>query len=1148
MRLTTVILIATLLQVSASGFSQKKITYVKKKTNLWDLFNAIKAQTGYKVLWSDDVIKTSEPIDANFTNATIDEVMKKVLAGKPVTYIVQDEMIVIRRDLPSFRAKVSMVVPAIDVRGRVLDEDSKPLVGAIVRVKDTKTVIVTDNNGEFTLKNVGDKAVLLISYLGYQTLEIPASESSNSIKLVLSNDKLNEVEIVSTGYQNLPKERATGSFTLVDNKLLNRSVSPDIMSRLRGVTNGVLVTKNGGFSVRGQSTLFSNSLPLIVVDNFPFEGDINTINPDMVESVTILKDAAAASIWGASSGNGVIVITTKKGKLNQAPSISLKADLTVGSKPDLYYEPQLSSSQFIDVEQFLFDKGVYDATIKNGYTTISPVVAILQKIKLDKGYAVQGKAEIDALREVDYRDQYNKYYFRKSIQQRYAAEVRGGGTAQTYYFFAGYDKNLPSSVALSNSRTTLKGNNSYNLLQNRLQLNTDITFSKSQTKNSNVYGYNTYVPYEQLADENGNALAILRGGGLRTAYTEGVGNGQLLDWAYKPLEELRKGYSQDSKDLTDYRINLGLTYKIIGALNFTANYQYYNASTWGEGNNSVNSFSTRNLINTYSQINPLTKIVTRPIPIGDVFRTRYERRESNQGRAQLNFNQSFATKHNISAIVGYEIRDNQWRSNAFNVYGYNPETATSTLVDQFSSFTNYITGIQEKIGGVEQQSSERGTVDRYISLFGNASYIYDGRYIVSGSYRKDESNLFGVKANQKGVPLWSAGLAWNVDKEPFFNVNWLSTLQLKATFGYNGNVNKSISAYLTAKIDSQLNNFSGLNFYAIMNPPNDNLRWEKVKNINAAMNFSTKNARISGSLEFYIKDGKDLIAAGPIAPQTGVSIFTGNTADTQTKGIDLQLNSVNFNRELKWNTTYIFNYVKDKVTGYKTVVGTNSTIVAAASAGLAPLVNYPINSVFAFKWAGLDASGNPQGYLNGVVSTDYGKIMDTTDPSQLQFFGSTVPTIHGGLRNTFSYKSMEISFNVTYKMGYYFRKNSLVNANLYGGNFRIKDYDFRWQKQGDELVTNVPSLVYPGNGLRDSFYSGSAILVERGDHIRLQDVQLNYTLTRKQLPKLPFDTINIYAYATNFGLLWKANKSDLDPEVNTYPNPRTIAFGIKTNF
>ena len=428
MRLTTVILIATLMQVSASGFSQKKVTYVKKKTNLWDLFVAIKAQTGYKVLWSDEVIKTSEAIEANFKNASIEEVMEKVLIGKPATYVVQDEMIVIRREEPSFREPVIRNTAPIDVSGRVLDENNAPLVGATVKVKGTSRIALTNNKGEFTLKNVDDKEVLVISFLGFETKEIKAAEASNSIKLLSSSDKLDEVQIVSTGYQNIPKDRATGSFTVVDNKLLNRAVSPDLLGRLKGVTNGLLVDRlvgnSTGISIRGRSTIFSDTKPLIVIDNFPFEGDLNSINPNDIENVTVLKDAAAASIWGVRAGNGVIVITTKKGNFNQKTDITFNSNLTLTDKPDLYYQPQLSSAEWIDVEKFLFSQGQYAAELSNNWSFISPVIELLAK-KTSENEAVID-AQVEGLKQYDIRDQIDKYFYRRGVQQQYFLNLNGG--------------------------------------------------------------------------------------------------------------------------------------------------------------------------------------------------------------------------------------------------------------------------------------------------------------------------------------------------------------------------------------------------------------------------------------------------------------------------------------------------------------------------------------------------------------------------------------------------------------------------------------------------------------------------------------------------------------------------------------------------
>ncbi|MFF5383356.1 SusC/RagA family TonB-linked outer membrane protein [Pedobacter suwonensis] len=959
--------------------------------------------------------------------------------------------------------KVEAQVKTITIKGRITNEKALPISNATIKVKASKIVTIADSEGLFNLNRVQLGTTLIITCIGYKKSEIQNIQSGEflTVSMLTEDNGLEEVKVVSTGYQNIPKERATGSFTTIDNKTLNRAVSSNILSRLKGITNGLLFDNSTGnstgISVRGRSTIFSNTTPLIVVDNFPFEGDLNTLNPDVIENVTVLKDAAAASIWGVRAGNGVIVITTKKGSLNTSPKIGINANLTIGEKPDLYYQPQLSSSQYIDVEKFLFDKGAYDATINNGFAAISPVVAILQKVKLDPTYAAKGNAEIDAIRSIDSRDQWGRYFFRNSMIQHYSADISGGGKNQSYFFSGGYDKSVPNMVSQSDDRITLKGNNNYSFLNNRLRLNTDITFSRSKSNNTFTSNYNPYVPYEQVADENGNSLATVRFGGLRASYVDTAGNGRLLDWKYRPLDELRNQGSTQITQLTDYRLNLGLNYKIIAPLSFSLNYQYYNANTRVENSHDKDSFYTRNIVNTFSGVNNITGVVNRPVPYGGIYNPVFVSRQSNYGRAQFDFNKLLGKKHEVSAIAGYEVRDDGNKQNSYTVYGYSPETGTNAIVDYINLYNYYYnTSLGERISANNNQGS---TVNRYISWFGNASYIYDGRYIASGSYRKDESNLFGVKANQKGVPLWSVGLAWNIHKERFFEINWLSSLQFKATFGYNGNVNNSISAYLTAS--PSFYNPYGVQSYGIINPPNDNLRWERVKNANFGLYFSTDKSWISGSIEYYLKNGTDLIASSPIAPQTGVSLFTGNTADTHASGIDVQLNSKNIDRMFKWNSAFIFNYVKDKITDYKVAQGANSNIVKGTTNSLSPVLDYPINAVFAYTWAGLDASGNPQGYVNGNISTDYTTIRNSGDRSQLHFFGSAVPTIFGSLRNTLSYKNIELSFNISYKLGYYFRRPSLNNPSLFSGVYMQPDYDRRWQKPTDELITNVPAVVYP---------------------------------------------------------------------------------------
>ncbi len=1142
-----VILITTLL-IQVSATTRAQITLIEKNAALEKVIKSIKKQSGYDFFYNGYDLKKAKQISLNLTNVSLEQALEPCLKDQNLTYSIDEKTVVIKEKEKSFLDRLIEAFKAIDVSGKIVDEKGDPVAGATIRIKGTFTQTNSGSDGYFSLKNVADHAIIEITYVGYQAREVKAAKDLGSIRLEVEVGKLEEVNVVNTGYQSLAKERATGSFTVIDNKTLDRTVSSDLLSRLKGVTNGLLFDNNTGnatgISVRGRSTIFSNTTPLIIVDNFPFEGDLNTLNPDVIENVTVLKDAAAASIWGVRAGNGVIVMTTKKGRLNTTPSINFNANLTVGEKPDLHYMPQMSSSEYIDIEKFLFDKGAYNATINNGWGTISPVVSILQNIRLNPSYAAQGNSEIDALRNIDVRDQLSEHFYQQRNVQHYAADVSGGGKIQSYFFSVGYDKNTPNLVAQSDDRLTLKGNNSYLLLNDRLNIHTDITFSKSKTDNL-TGGYTPLLPYEQIADANGNALPTLRIGGLRSSYLDNLGNNGLLDWHYRPLEELRNRGSSQLNQLTDYRLNLGLNYKFIKSLAFALNYQYYHANNKIENNNDKDSFYSRNLVNMYSSINATTGEVTRPIPYGGIYNPVFVNRQSNYGRAQLNFNEVFKGKHQVSAIAGYEIRDDNVKRNSYTVYGYRPETGNSAIVDQISLFPIfYNPNSNQRISAPTNQS---GSADHYISMYGNATYTFDQKYIVSGSYRKDESNLFGVKANQKGVPLWSAGLAWNVHKESFFNLDWLPSLQLKASYGYNGNVNNTISAYLTAS-SSTYNSYGVLGF-AIVNPPNENLRWERVKNGNIGLYFSTRNNWVTGSMEYFEKSGVDLIASSPIAPQTGITLFTGNAADTYTKGVDVQLNTKNIDRGLKWNSTIIFNYVKDKITDYKVAAGNNASIVAASTYSLSPLAGYPINSIFGYAWAGLNNQGNPQGYLDGEISTDYTAIRNSNDRNQLQFLGSATPNVFGSLRNTFAFKSLELSFNVSYKFNYYFRRSSLSNGSIFSGTYRQRDYDKRWQNPGDELTTNVPALVYPNVAIRTDFYQNSAILIEKGDHIRLQDIQLNYTLSRAKIAKLPFSNINLYAYATNLGLLWKASKQDIDPDFRiAFPNPRSIAFGIKTNF
>jgi len=432
--------------------------------------------------------------------------------------------------------------------------------------------------------------------------------------------------------------------------------------------------------------------------------------------------------------------------------------------------------------------------------------------------------------------------------------------------------------------------------------------------------------------------------------------------------------------------------------------------------------------------------------------------------------------------------------------------------------------------------------------------------MITLSGRKDGANIFGVNTNDKITPLWSAGLGWTISNEKFYHLPWLPFLKTRITYGYNGNVYNA-SAYLTARYSSSYT--TGAQFATITSPPNPDLRWEKIKNINLGIDFSALNNIVNGTIEFYQKKGLDLVESAPLAPSSGFTNFKGNAAGTLTKGIDISVNTTNINRSFKWNTTFLFSFLKDKVTRFDQIYTPGSLVGKVApstveATGLFAVPGKPLYGIYSYKWGGLDpATGDPLGYLNGKLSKDYLDIIKNTSIDSLIFHGSSRPTFYGGLRNSFSWKSFSISCNIIYKLGYYFRQSStsLNYGEVISGSFVNADYANRWQKPGDEKNTNVPSVLYPGDPNRNDFYHGSEVLVQKGDHIRLQDISFSYNLDKNDWHQLPFLHLQLYVYASNLGIIWRANKAGIDPDFldngsygRIYPNPKSFSIGLKAGF
>ena len=1043
------------------------------------------------------------------------------------------------------------------LRGTVVDSiTQRPLEGATVKLKGAVNGARTTADGTFKLEVPALKGTILISYVGYRAIIRNYNDLNPQIFALTSlTTSLGEV-VVSTGYQNIPEERATGSFVSVDNNLLNRRVSTDVLSRLEDVTSGLVFNRNvpgrtNDITIRGQSTLFSNAQPLIILDNFPYDGDLTNLNPNEIDNVTVLKDAAAASIWGSRAGNGVIVITTKKGAYNRPVHISFNSNVTIGNKPDLFYPSRMSTSDYIDVEEKLFNKGFFNAAVNSPFhTPLTPVVQLLYAEKAGTISADQANARINTLRSYDDRNDFNKYFYQKSIAQQYALNLDGGTANQKYVFGVGYDDDRANLVRNGFQRLNINASNSYSFFNHHLELTTGLylTQSKITQNNTGISGVfmnsvSGLYPYAKLADNKGNPLSVVKD--YSTSYLQSVQGQGLLDWQYSPLQELR--LANNSSSILDYRLNSALTYHLTPHLSAQVLYLYERGTTDAENYQSQDTYYTRNLINSYTQVNPDGSL-TYGVPPGGIVDRGLQTAYTNDFRAQVNFDQNIGSKGQLNAIGGYEIRSIHTAGNNYRLYGYDNQHDISSPVDYVTQYPIYF--FPAETNTVPYNDSGSDLTDHNLSYYANAAYNYAGKYTISGSARFDQSNLFGVNANQKGVPLWSAGAAWNLSEEPWYKLTWLPYLKLRLTYGVSGNVNKSVSAYTTAYYYNAAYSPIGLPYAMIVNPPDPDLSWERIRTWNLGMDFRLIRGRLSGTIEVYQKDGVDLIGSTPIAPSSGVELVTGNNASTKAHGIDLILNSKNLNGPLTWQSNFLLSYNKTIVTKYEQEAPVSSYLQLGYGGDNIPLKGKPLYAIYSYQWAGLDpANGNPRGYLNGQVSENYAGIISAATPENIVYNGPAQPTVFGSFRNTWSWKRFSLSGNISYRLGYYIRKASVRYATVLrdqGGN---GDYALRWQNPGDEAHTHVPSVPASINLNRDNLYTYSNILVGKGDNIRWQDLSLSYDLIRAQSSsKLPFSHASVYFYANNLALLWKANHFGIDPDYQNGPSPKTFALGFKADF
>ncbi|WP_442591234.1 SusC/RagA family TonB-linked outer membrane protein [Pedobacter sp. AW31-3R] len=1186
MRLTTVILIASFFQVSASTFAQQ-ITLNRKNASLESLLMEIRNQSQYDFLYDGKIIPRNRMVDVNVKNVDINKALKTVLAGLPLTYSIEGKIINIKKQSdPSLMDRIISEFANIDISGKVVDDKGNPLAGASVFVQGGSNRTATNQFGEFTLKNVDDAAIILIAYMGYEPVEMTAAKNMGTIKMLLANTDLEEVEVkFNTGYEKISRERAAGSFAKPDMKvMMNRTSTPNVLQRLEGLVPGLLVNAqaiNGtsaanmeggraGLLVRGQSSIpdatgvtarLTSTTPLIVIDGIEFNGDISQVNMQDIEDITVLKDATSASIWGAKAANGVIVITTKKGKAGGKLKIDYDGYYAFQGRPNLDYVQRLNSQQFIAVNRELFPQYL---EFNQNYAAVTQNFGSLPHLQIQYDRArnlisqSQADFKLDSLANLSNTSQIADLFVRDAASLNQTLSISGGGDVHTFYGsfnHIGTQNNTPGS---ENNQYKINLNNNF-ILGKRITVSVNADLTNTVTKNRNTYSADrNIVPYQLFTDPNGNPLTINYLKGIPTEDGSVVLSDSLraiyqsrsrVDLNYNPILEKESAYSTSN----------GLYARLVGAvkvnllqgLDFQGTYGYNIANTNTRSVRNQDNYEMRMQVMQFTQAANSTVIPVYNIPaIGGRLNVGTTESKEWTLRNQLFYNRDW-DKHQFSLMVGQQATSSTPVTTTGTYYGWDDQLQTSRPVD----LARLAAGINGAIAGTAILSENNvgggeGRVARTTSYYANLGYTFNRKYTLNGTWRIDESNLFGRDKSAQNRPVYSIGGKWGLGSEDFMqSLHWLNRLDVRLTYGITGNAPfaGTAASYDILAADNNVNYVTGAGFI-LQSPANTKLSWEGTKVYNAGIDFAIFRNRLSGSIDAYLKKTEDLIGQLSTSPLTGYDNVVGNYGNMENKGIDIGLTSTNImTRNFTWSSGFTFSYNKNKLTKLRENIPTTGE----ALVGTQRFVGYPLGTTFVYNYGGLNSVGDPQfRRADGSVTAETSVAL----PEDILYMGTTQPVWSGGLQNSFQYKSFGLSANIIYNGGHVMssNRNPTTRDQVLGDNNLQLGFLDRWKVAGDENRTDIPRYVASGElaGERNlSYYTSSQQFILNASYVKLRDITLSYNL-----PGLVANKINAQAISFRFQLnnllLWAANDEGMDPEFtgSTRNAQGTISLGAHITF
>lgn len=1076
------------------------------------------------------------------------------------------------------------------VQGVVISsEDNMPLIGASVYIKaedlskdgnsPTITGVITDIDGKFNISVPEGVTRLFCSYVGHEVQELKLVLGKDQYEITLFPSAQMLDAVVVTGYQTVERRKLTaavGKLNISDETI---GAVKSIDQALAGQIAGLSVTSTSGapgapakIRIRGTSSLNGTQDPLWVLDGIPLEGtdvpqsnvlnDVSNIqqssiaglNPADIENITVLKDAAATAIYGARAANGVIVITTKKGKVGK-PVINFSSKFTYMPTLSTNRLNMLNSQEKVDLELELLRSNFAYGDNKGGVSKIISGYGLTDAYKKGGWSALTPEAQTDISRLRNTETDWGDILFRDAFNQEYSLSLSGGNERVTYYTSIGYYQENGNVKGVGLDRLNIVAKTSYKV-NRMLKFGVSLFVNRRNNKTylTDTYGLVNPVyysrkanPYYQPFDANGNYV-----------YDFDVQNNSDTDLGFNIFEERKNTSNEETINALSSIFDAELRFN--DKLKFTTQLGLQLDKASKEQIADKESFSMRIIRKNSKYWDSASQSNKYFIPDGGVHKA-YENTNSQiTWKAMGEYRDSFNDIHELEVMVGTELRKT-WYETLFSAgYGFDRQTLTTKPVvfpdeDRARQFPLHQKTYKE---------------NAYVSFFSTASYSLMNRYTFGGSIRFDGSDLFGVDKKYRYLPLYSVSGLWRLSNEPFMQGTrkWMDNLAFRVSYGIQGNIDKNTSPFLLGKyiVDNILPGGSE-HMIDINSAPNKKLRWEKTQSVNVGLDFSVLNQALNLSVDYYYRKGTDLIGKQMLPLETGFVSTNINWASMVNKGVEVSLSTRNVaTKNFSWYTNLNFAYNNNKV--LREAIPEAQTIPGREG--------YPVDAIFAIKTAGLDEEGYPLFYdkegkkvtlkelyrLQDPFGLGFTVNSDVTPAEERSFYsyiGSQDTPYTGGLINTFSYKNWELTANLSFNLGGYVRITPSYNfINFDRGQNVNSDILDRWTPENTD--GRLPALItsekradeYYWYDQKSEIYKNLDIWVKKLNYFRLQNLRLGYRLPEKMTKSLGMGSASVAIEGRNLLVFGSSYKNFLDPEsmYNPYapPIPKSITFSLNLNF